>query len=597
MKYIDHVNRGLLYARSVVSGKITAGKWTYAACLRQLNDMQRWNRNRASAPYYFDRDAGNRVCEFLETCPHVKGPLAKKKETLKLELWQSFIYSTIYGWKTKNHSRRFQKAYILVGRKNGKTTPSAGLMHYHLSADEEEGPEVYSVATNLDQARISYTIAYTMASKDPEMRDELGIDPGVYITHNPNNNGIMTALCSKDSSIYGKNVSFGLVDELHVHADERVWSAMESSFGSRDQHLLMGITTAGTKVSGIGFTLYQYSCQILNSILLKHDKERKYEVKGDSHLDEEFFTIIYQLDEDDDWKDESKWIKANPNLDVSVSRKTLKAECNKASRMPSAEVEFKAVRCNLWQQSTNPYVPMQRWYDNVTDRPITHYYQQQVALGVDLASREDLACVRMIFRETLDDGPQNKSRTHYYTYGKFYLPEDRLLDTPNLNYAVWAEQGFITLTPGPVIDFEFIERDILEMHKQFSVVGVAYDEMQATYLMSRLSTYKNVNCNIVTQNIYNFSDPMKTIVSMIRDGTLHHDGNPVMTSCVANTAAKYDAKENVYPVKTFKDDPKCKIDGFLALLMAECQWRSFDQDKPIRTPYRPERGVRMVSVG
>ena len=96
--------RARRYAREVVKGKIPTGKWTQLACQRQLEDLKRW-RGKA-APYRFDKAAGERICAFVECLPHIKGEWAKRGESIRLEDWQCFILTTIFGWLRRDGLRR-----------------------------------------------------------------------------------------------------------------------------------------------------------------------------------------------------------------------------------------------------------------------------------------------------------------------------------------------------------------------------------------------------------------------------------------------------------------------------------------------------------
>ena len=160
-----HVDAGLQYARDVVAGRTLACKWVRLACKRQLDDLTRWDGVK-DAPYYFDRNAAERICRFKELMPHVKGIWARQREKLHLEPWQCFIDTTLFGWKrTADGLRRFREAYEEIPRKNGKSCFVAPLGLYMLTEDGEEGAEVYSGATTEKQAWEVYGPARLMATE------------------------------------------------------------------------------------------------------------------------------------------------------------------------------------------------------------------------------------------------------------------------------------------------------------------------------------------------------------------------------------------------------------------------------------------------
>ena len=67
-KLAPHVKIALGYARDVVKGAIPACGWVRKACQRQLSDLERWKGS--GSPYYFDQEAAELVCRFVELMPH-----------------------------------------------------------------------------------------------------------------------------------------------------------------------------------------------------------------------------------------------------------------------------------------------------------------------------------------------------------------------------------------------------------------------------------------------------------------------------------------------------------------------------------------------
>ncbi|MQM29316.1 MAG: terminase, partial [Candidatus Accumulibacter phosphatis] len=177
------------YAKAVVTGKISTGKWVREACQRQLDDLARFTGR--DSPYRFNptltdklgrsfRPADN-LCAFIERLPHVKGPLAG--QPIRLEPWQVFILTTVFGWVKPDGKRRFRRAYIEVPRGNAKSTLSSALALYMLAADGEGGAEVYSLATTRDQARIVFGDAQTMARQSAGFRSRFGVGVGAHNLH------------------------------------------------------------------------------------------------------------------------------------------------------------------------------------------------------------------------------------------------------------------------------------------------------------------------------------------------------------------------------------------------------------------------------
>ena len=172
------------YAEALVAGDIPACRWVKMACQRQLDDLARFKGK--SSPYRFNprlTDGKGRsfypadnLCAFIERLPHVKGPLAET--TIRLEPWQVFILTTVFGWVKPDGRRRFRRSYIEVPRGNAKSTLSSAVALYILAADGEGGAEVYSLATTRDQAKIVFGDAQMMARQSPGFRSRFGVVTG-----------------------------------------------------------------------------------------------------------------------------------------------------------------------------------------------------------------------------------------------------------------------------------------------------------------------------------------------------------------------------------------------------------------------------------
>ncbi len=304
----DYVSVARQYARNVVAGKMPTCKWVHAACQRQLGDLDRF-KGKAS-PYRFNPKLTDKLgrsfypadnlCAFIERLPHVKGPLAGTP--IKLEPWQVFILTTVFGWVKPDGNRRFRRSYIEVPRGNAKSTLSSALAIYMLAADGEGGAEVYSLATTRDQARIVFGDAQTMARQSAGFRSRFGVGVGAHNMHVMASGSKFEALSAEGSTLDGLNIHLGCIDELHAHKTRTVYDVVETGTGKRDNSLLWVITTAGSNRSGICYEIRTFVTRLLDGVF----------------NDDSQFGIIYGLDEGDDWTLESSLVKANPNWGISV---------------------------------------------------------------------------------------------------------------------------------------------------------------------------------------------------------------------------------------------------------------------------------------
>ena len=536
------------YAEQVVAGEILACRWVQRACQRQLDDLAKF-KGKAS-PYSFnpklaDKDGrsfypADNLCAFIERLPHVKGPLAG--EPIQLEPWQAFILTTVFGWVKSNGSRRFRRSYIEVPRGNAKSTLSSAVALYMLAADREGGAEVYSLATTRDQARIVFGDAQTMARRSPGFRRRFSVEVGAHNMHVLASGSKFEALSAEGSTLDGLNIHFGCVDELHAHKTRTVYDVVETGTGKRDNSLLWVITTAGSNRAGICYEVRTFVTKLLDGVF----------------EDDSQFGIIYGLDDGDDWTAESALIKANPNWDISVKPEVLLPLQAKAMQLPSAVNNFKTKHLNEWVNADTAWMDMRAWdacADSTLD--IEAFIGQPCWIGLDLASKTDIAALVLVF-------PHPEIADAYAVFGKYYLPEDTVSSAGNRQYEGWMRTGRLTVTPGNVIDFGWIEADLLEMASRFEVQAVAFDPFQATQLSTRMLS-EGLPMIEVRPTVLNFSEPMKTLEALVLQKKLAHDSDPVLTWMASNVVAHLDVKDNIYPRKERAEN---KIDGIVALIMA-----------------------------
>lgn len=536
---MDYVDKAKRYITKVLDGKIPACRWVKFACLRQKQDLER--KKSSKFPYHFDRKKANKPCKFIECLCHVKGP--KAGECIHLEDWQCFIIATIFGWVDDNGYRRFSQAYIEVGRGNGKSTFCSGIGLYMLCADGELGADIYSFATTRDQARIVFDDALAMARGNKDLQRYYGLTP-------LNNSMVIIGTNSKflpksadAGTLDGLNTHLGIIDELHAHKTRKVYDVVNSSTSKRSQSLIFTITTAG---------------YILDGICMERRRTVGHVLDG-SVIDEALFGIIYTIDEDDDWQSEIALKKANPNWNISVNPKQIMSELISAKLNTSAQKEYLTKHLDVWVNSDHQWLKMEH-YRQCIDSSLkeSDFYGEYAIYGLDLASKLDIsALIRLHWREI--DGV-----IHYYVFPYFYLPADAVHSSDNSQYEGWAKDEYIQTTDGPITDLNALQEWIAEDVKQYSVLSVAYDPMQATQMSQNLLG-DGVPMVELAQNLKNMSEPMKQVQALIYTGRLHIADNPVMHWMASNVVCHTDAKENIYPRK---EKVQNKIDGMVALIMA-----------------------------
>lgn len=546
----DFCAKARKYEEDILSGKIPACLFVKQAIKRQREDLKRWSKK--DSPFYFDQSEGNRVCKFIEYLPHTKGALRGQK--IKLEPWQCWILTTIFGWRRRSDNRRrFGRVYIEVPRGNGKSSLSSGVALYCLLADREPGAEVYSFATTRDQARIVFGDARQMATMCEPLRKKFGLEVLANSLVVTKTNSTFQPKSAEGSTLDGLNTHFACIDELHAHKTRAVYDVVETSIGKRLNPILWVITTAGFDTAGI--------CYEVRTMVR--------EVLAKTVEDETQFGIIYTIDEGDDWKTEAALIKANPNWGVSVMPKMVLPLQLKAITLASAANNFKTKHLDVWCQAGAAWMDMTAWHKGERVVDLDDFEGRSCVIGLDLGAKNDLTAKVYVFKTEGDDG-----RPRYQVFSRLYLPQTAIDKGTVSQYSGWADTGVIQVTGGAMTDLTRIEEELREDLSRFDVQAIAYDPWQATQLANDLSEdgapmveYRNT--------VQNVSEPMKWLEALVQDGRLDHDGNPAMTWMMGNVVAKVDAKDNIFPRK---ERYESKIDGPVALIYALAMYLSDRED-------------------
>lgn len=521
------------YAREVASGKRVAGLYTRLSCQRFLDDMKRKDLR-------FDEEAANRVCRFIECFRHVKGQWASRGETIKLEPWQCFILCAIFGFYMPDGSRRFTEAYIRVARKNGKSIIAAGIGLYMFAHDGEYGAEVYSGATSEKQAWEVFRPARLMAMKDEEFAERFGVEVNAKNLNIAGDDSRFEPVIGKPGD--GASPHCAIVDEFHEHKTWDLYSTMVTGMGARVNPLLLMITTAGDNIASPCF---------------EKDDECKKILTGGLRADR-VFAVIYAADEDDDWTSITAMKKANPNLDISVSRRYLEGQLDAAKRTPHAQAHYKTKNLNIWVSSGAAFLNMLEWNACADPTPIEDLRGKRCIFGVDLASRIDFVAVCRLFYEVID------GNIHYWPRWRFYLPEARVEDDKTGSYAGWLAGGWIEAHAEDEIDFARLRADILADAAEFEPAEIAYDPWRAIGLEQELAS-EGLTMVKIPQTAAHFASPMNELEAAHMSGRIHHDNNPVANWMASNLVARADTNGNKKPRREIERN---KIDGMVALLMA-----------------------------
>lgn len=531
-----------LYAEQVRSGEILVCEYVHLAVERYYADLDR----ALDKGWYFDKKAAMRAIRFIEKLKHTKGEWAGQR--FRLEPWQQFVLWNIFGWKNADGTRRFRYAYIEIARKNGKTALSAGIGLYMLFADGESRPEVYSAATVKDQAKICFSDAVEIV-KATDLKN--------YLTPYRNSivyelkGGTMKPLSSDYGTHDGLNPSCGIIDEFHAHKDSGMFDVIKSAFGARRQPLMFIITTAGFDKSGVCYAYRENVIKVLRGV----------------NEDDSLFGIIYTLDDKSEWDDPKMWIKANPNLGVSLSADYLADQVKDAKNRPEAVRNVMTKNVDLWVDAERTWILDDVWQKCIGTTDSADLKSCACWGGLDLSNVSDITAYVLLFHEN----------DRFQLLPHFWIPEEKMLEKvrkENINYDKWVAEGYVTVTPGNVIDYDFVKADILRIVADYDLRTSAYDRWNASQTIIDLQN-EGMECNPFGQGYGSMSAPTKEFEKLVLTGKIEHFGNPVLRWMLASTLVKTDPAGNIKPDK---EKSTQKIDGIVAAIMALGEWMTAQAD-------------------
>lgn len=535
-----------LYASEVVAGNTVAGPLVRLACKRHLDDLE----NGSKRGLRWDLDEALRHIRFFPTCLRLaEGEAAGKP--FELALFQKFIQGSLFGWKDADGFRRFRQAYIEIGKGNGKTPQAAGTGIYMTGADGERGAYCYAAATTREQADILFQDAVKMVDASPALKSRFTPSGKLKVFNLAHmaSGSFFRPVSAEHKGLDGKRVHFAALDELHEHPSSLVADKMAAGRKGRRQPLIYEITNSGWDRNSVCWRHHEYSRQVLEG----------------SVQDDKWFAYVCGLDEGDDWKDEKVWVKANPNLGVSIPVSYLTEQVKQAVGMPSMENIVKRLNFCIWTEQAQRWMPIDLW-DTCSSSIAQEKLSRRPFFGaLDLASTQDIAAYAMLFPPTAAD-------PFWRNIWRFYAPEASVKKRKTdgrVPYDVWAREGWLTVTPGNVADYDFIERDVLETAEKYQLVELAYDRWNATQLVTHLQDKLNTSTveRVVPfgQGFASMSAPTKELEKLILAGTYSHGANPVARWMASNVATKEDPAGNIKPDKERSTE---KIDGIVATIMA-----------------------------
>jgi phage terminase large subunit-like protein len=484
---------------------------------------------------YSTAKADDAVKFFNKFLRHTKGRWAGVP--FGLRDWQeNDIIRPLFGTLNKDGTRRYRTAYIELPRKNGKSELAAGIALKLLLADGEHGAEVYGAACDRDQASIVFHVAAEMVRLSPTLSARCKIIDSQKRIVVPKTGSVYRAIPADAAGSHGFNASGIIFDELHAQPNRDLWDVLTSSTGAREQPLVFAITTAGFDRTSICWELHERARQVLDGTLSLPS----------------FFGYIRALPEEADWADEKNWAAANPALDDFRSRDELQETVKAALASPAMQNTVRRLYFNQWTQSESRWFDMAAWSE--CGGLIGDMSGQDCYGGLDLSSTGDFSAFLLYFPEG------------HKVICRFFLPEKAVAKrTPmKAQLAAWERSGDLMVTPGDVIDYDFIKAQVLQDAATYNIRQIGYDPWSAMQIAVQLEG-EGLTMVPVRQGFATLSTPSKSLEALVARRELNHGGNPVLTWMADNCTVETDAGANIKPSKKKSSE---KIDGIAALVTA-----------------------------
>ena len=528
---------GVQYAQDVVKGNIEVCNNIKLACQRFLNYMEDKHWEYEFFPEYVEH-----VLDFVGMLKHTKGP--DTGQPIVLQPFQVLLLCGIYGFRyKKDHEKRMTTDVIVfIPRKAGKSTLTAVIGLYEL-AFNEGGAEVFTLATNREQASIVFDAAKSMIESMPdEIKSWYRVSK--YEIGKSNDSQTMFRALSRDNkkSGDGKNASCVIIDEAAQIVDRNSIEVIFSGMVARKNPLRIYITTASFSKD----TKFYEDLSAFESML-----------NSDAPDNSRWFGLLYGLDPQDNWKDESTWAKANPMHGISVYQEAIKERCEQAKLKPPALNEFLCKTLNVYVSANTAWIDRDYWDKSIGE---DNGDPEEVFIGFDLAATRDLNAVCILKRYASD---------YYYADFKFFLPEEALNLIPTHYRGIFdqaVQSKILHITEGNVMDDREISEYIKQQASLYNVKEVGYDAYNAASLVARLHD-NSIPVKKVGQGMAVLNNPSKHVEKLIMQNAIKHNGNPFVGWQLGNCEVYTDVNGNI-KIRKNEADKSAKVDGIIALIIA-----------------------------
>ena len=534
-----------VYCDSVVKGEVTACRKIRKVCARLLGNIANPGR------FHFDQKEAERAVKFIESFCYI--PSGRLGQPFLLEDYEKAWIQAIFGFVDDDGLRQYQEVFIIVGRKNGKSSLAAAIELYMLMADGEGAPQIYNVATKKEQAELAFNAALKMMRQSKKLLHHLNKrNEDIYC---PSNMGFIKPLSSNTGSLDGLDVHCAVLDEVAAMKDRDLYDLIKQGMSAREQPLLLQISTNGFVRGGIFDNQYDYAKQWLDGEI----------------TDERFLPFVYELDDRDEWKDEKCWVKANPGLGTVKKLEALRGYVQKAKDDPSFRPTVMTKDFNLPENTAVAWLD----FDEAVNEETFDWREmgfRYCIVGFDASDTIDLTAAQALMMRPGDD--------KIYELSMYWIPEETIMaasesgsrrERDDAPYEAWIARGLMRTVPGNKIDKQVIVDWLCELRDEYDIYpyAVGFDpwHISDAERQSMEDLVGKGRALPVRQGALTLSQPMKQLRADYQANRIVDNNHPINAWCRMNVKVRTDINGNIQPAKKL-DNPKNRIDGFAAELDA-----------------------------
>lgn len=547
IRYPDTYNPILTYHKRIADGTEVVSDKVRRTYEKLAYDVEH------PGEYHYSPKRAKHVIEFFENyCHHSKGKAGR--QLVVLELWEKAMLAAVFGFIDDSGLRKYRRAVLIVGKKNGKSLLASGIGNYMLIGDGEAGPEVYAVATKRDQAGIIWEEARRMVNQSPVLRRRIKPLVG-ELTSEKYNAGKFKPLASDYNTLDGLNIHCALMDEIHQWKNGKaLYNIITDGIAAREQPLIFITSTAGTVRDDIYDDIYDECERLVNGY---NDPQ--------GYKDDQTIAFVYELDKRAEWTEEECWKKANPGLGTIKNLDTLQRKVERAKQNPALVKNLVCKEFNIRETASEAWLTFEQ-LDNRETFDLEKLKPRYGIGGVDLSSTTDLTNATLIFQVPGDE--------RIYVEQMYWIPEDGMekrIHEDKIPYDLWLEQGWCRTCPGNKISYHMVVEWFREMQdkRDIYLYRCGYDSWSAKYFIDDMEAeFGKSVMEPVIQGKKTLSAPMKSLGADLSKKLIVYNNNPILKWCLTNTSVDVDKNDNIQPSKVSVGKTTRRIDGMAGLLDA-----------------------------